>query len=176
VGAALSENRSVAMIERMEYPERKLKMAEGETIEGVTVADISSASVRLTLAGESRDLPLTQGPAFDLSEVFIPEEVLEEPEVFAAVVFAQTLGKYVAEEPDFSSVENELEPESDSLHEMMEAISAAGNLVPPMPGESNGDWGAAVGEGTTMNPESTSNPADYPLTEAARLSILGIPQ
>ncbi|MCA9412435.1 MAG: hypothetical protein KC944_14560 [Candidatus Omnitrophica bacterium] len=173
VGAILSENDGIAVIERMRYPERKLKVAEGEKLEGVSVEEVASESVRLTLEDESRELLLTQGPAFKVTEVMIPEETLEDPEILAAVVFAQTLGKYVAGEPDFSSIENPIEPEGDSLHEMMEAISQAGNLIPPMGGESNDDWGAAASEAMSSNPESSMDPSQYPLTEEARLSFFG---
>ncbi|MCA9416451.1 MAG: hypothetical protein KC917_09280 [Candidatus Omnitrophica bacterium] len=173
VGAILSEDDGIAIIERMRYPGKKLKVAEGEKLEGVLVKRIESESVRLTLDDESRELPLTQGPAFDVTEVMIPEETLEDPEILAAVVFAQTLGKYVAGEPHFSSIENAIEPEGDSLHEMMEAISQAGNLIPPMGGESNDDWGAAASEAMSSNPESSMDPSDLPLTEEARLSFFG---
>ncbi len=173
VGSIISGKKSVAMIERLEYPDKKNHVALGESLEGVAVEVIASSSMRLSFDGESRDLMLTQGPAFDTADVLIPEEILEEPEILAAVVFAQTLGKYVAEEPDFSPIEAEVEPAGESLHELMDALSGLGNLVPPIEGESMEEWGEAAADEMGSNPEQSLDPSQHPLTEEARLSLLG---
>jgi len=173
VGGILSSGKSVAMIERMETPNRKSPVTLGETLEGVAVAEISGSSILVRLEGNEREIPLTQGPAFEVEDVFIPEEVVEDPEIMAAVVYAQTLGRYVAEEPDFSSVGDEVETSGESLHELMDGIAGAASLISPFDSESMEDWGEAAAQEMSENPNDSLDPSQYPLTEEARLSLLG---
>lgn len=174
VGGIVSPGKSVARIQRMESPNRIHLVKEGGQLEGVAVVEIASATVLVSLGEDSRILPLEQGPAFNLEEVFLPEEAMEDPEILASVVFAQTLGKYLLVEPDFSSEDSISEPTEEALHDAMDSLSQAATLVPPQPGETPEEWVEAAAEGLGAEGESELDPSQHPLSEEDRLTLLGV--
>lgn len=174
VGGIISPGKSVARIQLMEAPERIHLVRRGARLEGVVVAEIASATVLVSFGEDVRVLPLEQGPAFNPDEVLIPEEAADNPEVLASVVFAQTLGKYLAVEPDFSSEDSISEPTEEAVHDAMDSLSQAATLVPPQPGETPEEWAEAAAEGLAAEGESELDPSRHPLSEEDRLTLLGV--
>ena len=174
IGFMKAPSKITAVVQRMREPGQRVYLAEGKVLEGVQVAEVTPDLLTVSLDGQSAEIPLTGGPGFDPSGVEIPEELAEDPDSLVAIVFAQTLGMYLAEEPETPLPEgNAVEPEIESV----EALSARQGWPPPSQGETFEEWATRTAESfpTRSDPSGSSNPLDYPLAEEDRMRILGMP-
>ena len=171
-----TEKGTAGLLQRVRHPERRLTVVAGQKLEGVSIEEVRPERLVVSFEGDREEIPLSSGPAFDLSDILIPTELAEDPGTLAEVVYAQTLGRYAAEQPE---VEVEGDDESSEMQgEMMEAVSERNSWERAFLGESVDSWVDRLAESLPSGEEenlevSEPNPEDYPLTEERRLQLLG---
>jgi len=174
-GYLKSSRSAVAVLRKMRSPKQPIYVTAGKRLDGVTIKKVLPEEILVSLGEESEEIVLTTGPAFDLTDVTIPKELLEDPETAVASMFAQTIGRYMADQPNVS-LEEGSSPESET--EMMEALSEKNSWDPPMDGESMEDWVSRISEGFAQgngtDDSSAEDPRNYKLSEESRLSLLGL--
>lgn len=174
MGHLKAGQKGVAVIERVNYPDRKQTVLAGQLLEGVTVDEIHADRIVVSLERDRDEIYLSSGPAFDLTDFVVPVELAEDPETLAEVVYAQTLGMYAAKQPDVQIEDSGVSSESEA--EMWEELSDKNSWEAPYYGESAASWIGRVAEGLGDQDDGTPealDPTDYPLSEERRLRLLG---
>ena len=153
VGHITSGDTGIGLVERLEFPGRRSPLREGDRLEGVIVREVSPEMLNLELGGDRVSLVIDRRPAFEPERVELPEDLLGRPEELALAVFAQTLGRYRAETPEWASSEADNEPAG---REAMESLARKNDWDAPGAGETLDEWAEGLAESLSRRIEEGS--------------------
>jgi len=148
--------KAIAVVQRMRTPNSKLHALEGSLVGGILVQAVEKEALTLAYKGETRTLPISKGPAFDIDNVVIPMELADDPMALAQAVFAQTLGQYMAEPPSVEDVDEDSYDGGDQ--DAMDLLAETNNWIPSLPGESSVEWFERIADqGVAIIPDEVDN-------------------
>jgi hypothetical protein len=164
-GYLKAPGKRIALVQRMQRPDRPLRIAEGDFIQEVRVEEVSSDRILVSYRDDREEIYLDQRDPFDLPTVEIPTELADRPEELADLVFAQTLGRYLPEGGAMTLVGDEAQEENEAL----QALSETEGLPEPFYGDTVEDFAERLAE----NPPDGLDPSGYKLSDEVRNRLFG---